>query len=400
MFVKIRKNYEFHKKNFYRGNDIYCPFCSGTYKAQKFRFTSQTDTNCPVCGSSIEERTILLFLLAKTEILSGDPKILIVAEEGRLPEYFRNYPNADVKIYSAKGDFFIRDDNRKNEYETASFDLIVCNYILEKHPNHIRLLDELKRIIKPQGLLMLQANIDQEKEETAEYSHMYYKDRILLYGIADNLRRFGKNYPDFIRSQGLNMSRLKFSEGFEELPPLSFNKDEVFYIAHKTDQPVLFDNMDDLEAEMSDQRARYEPKWYGKYAYYLFFHLPDKVKGATGKYLSGVDESSANKSSWRYFIHMLILGTFSTIFGVAVYSLPLLINFPGNYLVFIAISTPLFLFCLTISFLCTGGYFFVNYKAGIVRRTIMGLYAATLLLISMAFAIMLLQVSVITIVSH
>jgi|GEM_PF-1420642 len=397
MFTNIKKNYEFHKKNFFRGEDIYCPFCSGTYKAQKFKFTKETGTICPVCSSTIEERTILLFLQAKTEILPGEPIILVISEEGKIPEYFRNFPNAEVKIYSETGDFTIRDNTLKDKYKSASFDLIVCNYILEKLPEYTPALKEFVRILKENGIMLLQANIDSSKEATAEFPVASYKERLLLYGIPGNHRRFGKDYQSLIKANKLNISKLKFTEGFEELPPLSFNKNEIFYIAYKGDQPVLFDNMDDLEAEMSEQRSNYESKWYGRLIYYLFFHIPEKIKGSINGYLVSVDEQSANKSSWRYFIYMFLLATISVIVGTAVYSFPLNVRFPGNYLVFLFIATPVFLFCLAIAFLCTGGYFFVNYEAGIIRRTIMGLYAAALLMISMSYAIMTLMGSMMTI---
>jgi SAM-dependent methyltransferase len=399
MFSSIRKNYEFHKKNFYRGNDIYCPFCSGTYKAQKFKFTKELSELCPVCGSTLQERTVLLFLQAKTEILPGEPKILVVSEEGKIPEYFRNFPNAEVKIYTETGDFTIRDNTLKDKYESSSYDLIVCNYILEKLPNYIPVLKEFARILKDDGIMLLQANIDNSKETTAEFPVASYKERLLLYGIPGNHRRFGKDYQSLIKSNGLKVSKLKFTEGFDELPPHSFNKDEVFYIAYKSEHPVLFDNMDDLEAEMSEQRSNVEAKWYGRYVYYIFFQVPEKVKGSINDYLGSVDERSADKSSWRYFIYMLFMATISTIVGTAVYSFPLLVSFPGNNFVFLFISMPAFLFCLALAFLCTGGYFFVNYEAGIIRRTLMGLYAATLLMTSMSFAIMIWKWSIMTIVN-
>jgi len=67
MFSTVKNNYEFYKKQYFRGDDIYCPFCSGFYKAEKYKLTRELSSLCPVCGSTIEERTILLFLQAKTE---------------------------------------------------------------------------------------------------------------------------------------------------------------------------------------------------------------------------------------------------------------------------------------------------------------------------------------------
>lgn len=365
MFSSIKKNYEFHKKNFFRGKDIYCPFCSGTYKAQKFKFTKEADTICPVCSSTIEERTVLLFLQAKTEILPGEPKILVISEEGKIPEYFRNFPNAEVKIYSETGDFTIRDNTLKDKYESASFDLIVCNYILEKLPEYTPALKEFVRILKPEGIILLQANIDYEKEKTAEFPLTSYKDRIAMYSIPGNHRRFGKDYQSLIKANKLNISKLRFTEGFEELPPLSFNKDEIFYTAYKSDQPVLFDNMDDLEAEMSEQRSNVKESSLSALLYTVFFIIPELIKNSILSVGGKLSEHEDNKGTFAYMFYVLIIGLVAYWLGAIL------------FVKMVKISLILFFFALPV-LLVIGfggaailtGYVFINDKADYLKKAI------------------------------
>ncbi len=381
MFSKIKINYEFYKKQYYRGDDIYCPFCSGFYKAQMYRFTKQTNTNCPICGSTIEERTILLFLLAKTEMISGDMKILIVAEDGALTRFFENFPNIEVRKYSTRGDFIIR-DQRGMDFDAATFDIIVCNYILEKHPSPQVLIKDITKLLKPEGIAILQANLDEKREETAEYSHMYYKDRILLYGIAGNLRRFGKDYPEFIKSHGLNMSRLKFSEGFEELPSLSFNKDEVFYIAHKTVQPFFFDYMDELEAEMSIQRSNLVDNSFASVIYTVFFIIPDLFQNSILSLWSNVNENEHNKGKFIYMVYVLVFGTVTFWGSFAFNKLLQHCSFPGAFLVWLLVGLPTFVIVGGLGFMVMGGYFMTNDKAGIIKKAIVGIWVSITLLMS------------------
>lgn len=369
MFTDIKKNYEFHKKNFFRGKDNYCPFCNGSYKAQKFKFTKEADTICPVCSSTIEERTVLLFLQAKTEMLPGEPKILVISEEGKISEYFRNFPNAEVKIYSETGDFTIRDNTLKDKYESASFDLIVCNYILEKLPEYTPALKEFVRILKPEGIILLQANIDYEKEKTAEFPLTSYKDRIAMYSIPGNHRRFGKDYQSLIKANKLNISKLKFTEGFEELPPLSFNKDEIFYIAYKSDQPVLFDNMDDLEAEMSEQRSNVRTSYFSAIAYTVMFIMPEILKKYLFSVLGNISEHEDNKGKISYMLYIIIAG---------------LVLYCGGIVLFILISGMSevgwlagIVVLLTVGFAGASimtGYVFLNDKAGVFKKTIVGAF--------------------------
>jgi SAM-dependent methyltransferase len=396
MFSEIKKNYEFYKKRYFRGRDIFCPFCTGSYRSEKFELTKETSTGCPVCSSTIEERTVLLFLQAKTDIMSGEKKVLVVSDKGMISGYFEKFPNAELKIFNETGDFTIRDNTLKNKFESGYFDLIVCNYVLEKLPDYISVLKEFNRILKPDGLIMLQANVNSEKEKTEEFPLTSYNDRLIAYGIPGNHRRFGKDYADLIRAQGLKVSRLKFTEGFDALPEMSFKKDEVIYIVHKTEKPLLSDNMDDLEAQMKEQESNVSPDRYGKFLYILFFIIPHTLKKLIRGYFDSVDERSSNKAGWPYFFHMILIGTVSMIFGTAVYVFPLVVRFPGGNIVFILISLPVFLFCLALTFMSIVGYYFVNYDAGIVRRTIMGLFGSVIIMSSMAFAIMLLMSAVST----
>ena len=386
MFTNIKKNYEFHKKNFFRGKDIYCPFCNGSYKAQKFKFTKEADTICPVCSSTIEERTVLLFLQAKTEMLPGEPKILVISEEGKIPEYFRNFPNAEVKIYSETGDFTIRDNTLKDKYEGASFDLIVCNYILEKLPEYTPALKEFVRILKPEGIILLQANIDYEKEKTAEFPISSYRERLLLYGIPGNHRRFGKDYQALIKSNGLKVSKLKFTEGFEELPPLSFNKDEIFYIAYKSDQPVLFDNMDDLEAEMSEQRSNVRTSYFSTLIYTAFFIMPELFQRSVFSLWSNINENEHNKGKLIYMFYVLIFGTVT--FWGSYITMKIIQNstFPGAFFLWLFIAFPAFIFFGGLGFLSMGGYFMTNDKAGIIKKAVIGIYLAVTILVSVALS--------------
>lgn len=369
MFSDIKKNYEFYKKNFYRGKDIYCPFCSGSYKAQKYQFTKETNTDCPVCGSTIQERTILLFLQAKTEILPGEPKILVIAEEGKITEYFSNFPNAEVKIFSVTGDLSIKDNIMKNVYDSGFFDLIVCNYIIEKLPIYVPVLKEIVRILKPDGLVMLLANINYEKDRTDDFPLTEYRDRILAYGIAGNYRRYGKDYCSLIKANGLNISKLKFSSGFDELPALSFDKEEIFYLAHKTDQPVFFDNMDDLEAEMSEQRSNYRGSSFSAFSYTVFFILPEMLRKILFAVLGNISENEENKGKFSYMFYILIIGLITYWTALAIFVM--LKNISMVYWFF---GVPVWLTLGLGGASIMAGYVFLNDKAGFLKKSIVGIF--------------------------
>ncbi|MBN2858188.1 MAG: class I SAM-dependent methyltransferase [Candidatus Delongbacteria bacterium] len=380
MLSRIRKNYEFYKKRYFRGDDIYCPFCSGFYKAQKFSITKESSTVCPVCSSTADERTVLLFLLARTRLLSGDLNVLIIAEEGVLTHYFENFPNAVVRKYSTRGDFIIR-DQRGMDFDAGSFDIIVCNYILEKHSSPPVLLKDITRLLKPDGIAIIQANVDENREETAEYSHMYYKDRLLLYDIPGNMRRYGKDYGDILKSFGLNMSKLRFSSGFESLPEFSLDKNEILYIAHKSKKPELTDNMDELESEMEGQRSNEPGNKASALIYTAFFILPELVRKSIFSLRGKVSEREENKGTLLYMLYVLLVGEVSYWGGLILFKSALYMRFPGAVYVFLFIVLPLYVILSCFGLFVIGGYFMTNFHAGILKKLAVGMVMSLTILL-------------------
>lgn len=379
MFKDIRKNYEFYKKQYFSGNDIYCPFCPGFFKAEKYSFSNEKHTNCPVCGSTVEERTVLLFLQTKTEMMSGEKKILVIAESGRIADYFKNFPNTEVKIYSETGDFSIRDNSMKDRYSDGEFDIIVCNHVIEKLPQPQLVMKEIKRILKPDGTAMMQAYVDYEKNKTVEMSVTHFKDRLSLYGIPGNYRRFGKDYADYVRSFGLKLSKLKFTSGFEKIPEMSIARDEIIYLAHKSDRPVLSDNIDVLEEEIAVQEKKTRGGILTGWVYIVFFVFPESMKRSLLSLLGNIEDRQENKGKFIYMVYILFVGLFlywgTMLFffktSNSEYSMVKSIHF--------LVGWPVFIVGGFLGLAILAGYVFMNDRVGLFKKSIV----AAFLLLSM-----------------
>ena len=50
---------------------------------------------------------------------------------------------------------FKKTDLKKTNYKSNMFDIILCNHVSEHIPNVNKALSELKRILKPKGILIL-----------------------------------------------------------------------------------------------------------------------------------------------------------------------------------------------------------------------------------------------------
>jgi SAM-dependent methyltransferase len=374
MFSKVRKNYEFYKKKHFRGNDIYCPFCPGFFKADRYSFSKELSTHCPVCGSTLEERTIILFLQTKTELMSGGKRVLVIAESGRIADHFQNFPDTELKLYSETGDFSIRDNSLKDRYPDEEFDIIVCNHIIEKLPQPQMVLKELKRVLKPGGLIMMQAYIDYENDKTVEMAVTHYKDRLSLYGIPGNYRRFGKDYPDYVKSFGLNISRLKFTEGFENIPEMSINREEIIYVAHKTDRVHLSDNMDVLENDIAVQRSRTGGGLLTGWIYIAFFVMPEKLKKALFSFLGNLEDRQDNKDKIIYMAYILLVGLVLYWGSMAFFLITSGSEKQIMMTIHMFIGWPAFIVLGFAGLAIMTAYVFLNDRAGIFKKGIVALF--------------------------
>ncbi len=99
----------------------------------------------------------------------------------------------------------------------ASFDLIICSHVLEHVDDDIQALRELRRVLRTGGRLLLQHPIDPTRERTLEHPAITDpEDRSQVFGQADHVRRYGRDFIDRVRSAGLRVRRVPL---VDELAP-------------------------------------------------------------------------------------------------------------------------------------------------------------------------------------
>jgi SAM-dependent methyltransferase len=98
----------------------------------------------------------------------------------------------------------------------ASFDAVICSHVLEHVTDDRRALRELKRILRPGGMLLLQHPIDPDRELTLEAPAVTRpQDRARIFGQEDHVRRYGMDFADRVRRAGLSVQRVPL---VDELP--------------------------------------------------------------------------------------------------------------------------------------------------------------------------------------
>jgi SAM-dependent methyltransferase len=92
-------------------------------------------------------------------------------------------------------------------------DVILCNHVLEHIPDDRRAMAELVRVLKPGGWAVLQVPRSEAAETFEDASITDPDQRAALFGQADHVRMYGRDYPDRLRAAGFIVEEHAFSQG-------------------------------------------------------------------------------------------------------------------------------------------------------------------------------------------
>lgn len=194
---------------------------------------------CPVCASSDRDRLLYLYLLHKTNIFQKPTKLLHVGPEKSLKDILHKQANIDyltADLY--REDVMIKMDITNIQLPDNSFDTIICNHVLEHIVDDRRAMSELYRTLKPGGWAILQVPISLSLENTYEdWSVTTTSGREQVFGQADHVRIYAKDYKDRLEQIGFKVNVFEWSSEVEDFGGqnniFGLNSDESVYVAIK-----------------------------------------------------------------------------------------------------------------------------------------------------------------------
>jgi len=254
---KLRGGWQKYLSLKYKGTDYHCPYCGNSFKKflpggfdlpilkEKLIIGGGYRDNllCPRCFSVDRDRLIYLYLKERTNIFSAPLKILHIAPEGCIRSLLMSLPNIEydsgVKYY--EGYYYDRKvkllDVTDLPFEPESFDVVICNHVLEHIHDDKKALEEIHRILKPNGWAILQVPISEKLEKT-EYdpSISSSEEREKIYGQHDHVRIYGQDYPKVLERNGFKV--VQFSpfdhSRHEDLKKHALNPKEILFVAYKS----------------------------------------------------------------------------------------------------------------------------------------------------------------------
>ncbi len=191
----------------------------------------------PYTLSLERHRLLWLYLKNETGFFTKPLKVLHFAPEQAFYKRFRKLKNLEyvtTDLHSPLAD--VKADICNLPFETESFDVIFCNHVLEHIPDDTVAMQELYRILRPDGWGIFQIPQDLKRETTFEDNSITdKKERAKIFGQYDHVRIYGRDYFDKLRSIGFRVEEVDYTSKMtsEEIEKYRLAKGEIIPVVRK-----------------------------------------------------------------------------------------------------------------------------------------------------------------------
>ena len=209
------------------------------YNPERYKHARQ-DVLCPSCMSLPRHRILAAWFEGRKELLKKK-KILYFAPEYSMMLWMKRngvsfttadlYNDADLKL-----------DIQKTGLKAESYDVIICNHVLE-HVDDFRLaINEMFRIIKYRGLFICSFPVDNNVDLVDEDPEVKTdEERYQRFGQSDHRRVFGRNAGSLLKEAGFQVERIN-GEGYPDkiLPvigPADYDMNILFCCVKRDEKP-------------------------------------------------------------------------------------------------------------------------------------------------------------------
>jgi SAM-dependent methyltransferase len=190
---------------------------------------------CPHCSSIDRERHLLLFL-DRLNIMkrARGGAVLHMSPEPRLGGYIEGH---DLGSYirgdlTSTADGVQQIDLQQIPYPDETFDLVICNHMLEHVADAELALREMRRVLKLGGRAICQTPYSPRLTKTFEDPRLQSTDdRLFFYGQEDHVRLFGSDIEQYFAAAGFVGRLVPHAEILPDVDPeqLGVNEREPFF---------------------------------------------------------------------------------------------------------------------------------------------------------------------------
>ncbi len=191
----------------------------------------------PSTYSLERHRLLWLYLKNETSFFKAKLKVLHFAPESALMNQFKKLKNISydtIDLNSPIAD--IKADICDLPFLDNSYDLILCNHVLEHIVDDNKAIRELYRVLKKNGIGIFQVPIDYNRDTTFEdFSVTNKKDRNKLFGQYDHVRIYGLDFFDRLQKAGFSVEKCEYTSKLskEDIIKFCLPKKEIIPICRK-----------------------------------------------------------------------------------------------------------------------------------------------------------------------
>jgi len=187
---------------------------------------------------SLERHRLLwLYLKNETDFFSAEQRVLHFAPEQCFLKRFRTLKNLDyttTDLVSPIAD--IKADICDLPFKANTYDIILCNHVLEHIPDDTKAMQELYRVLKPGGFGILQIPQDLNRAISFEDDSITdQKERAKIFGQYDHVRVYGRDYFDKLRQIGFKVEEVDYTATLSEatIEKYCLAKGEIIPVVYK-----------------------------------------------------------------------------------------------------------------------------------------------------------------------
>lgn len=191
------------------GPVFHCPVCDSWHqKFLPFGLGGRRNATCPTCGSLERHRYMWLRLNDVHRVWQRRLSILHVAPEPCISERLSELANIDylsIDLYNEGA--ALNMDLTDLALPDARFDMVICSHVLEHVERDDLAIDEMARVLRPGGSLVVMVPVDRKLKQTYEDSSITDPiERHKAFGHPYHVRVCGMDYPDRMRRGGFDVT--------------------------------------------------------------------------------------------------------------------------------------------------------------------------------------------------
>lgn len=190
----------------------------------------EMDAVCPGCRCQGRHRSLVIVLGRRTGFFEVGVTAVEVAPMMRFQEYMLankpdGYVSFDLHRFAME-----RGDITRMRYADASQDYFLALHVLEHIPDEAAALAEVRPVLKPGGVAVLQVPVDWSLDQTYEYDKLDRRE-------VGHVRRYGRDFAAHIGAHGFDVRRISVIDLVDEqtIERLGLCR-EPFFFARKPDR--------------------------------------------------------------------------------------------------------------------------------------------------------------------